>query len=686
MNYEENLDAPVWDELDTQNVKNNARNVFNNDDLKQDLNDTFENLAIVNEEEKIGTNSDGFNNPLSEVINNENGLLKADAHPWSGGHFSDNTNNRHLIDVLAPEDNNLLSGLQDEGKNKDVNEAIKNGALFQNALISPIKVDESEFEGNSHKEEMKFNGSKKLNVLFSSARLRRMPIQNGSQNNTTNTVEVEHSDPLNQFLKKNEPESKIVINDRTDSDKNIQTRTQNLVSELENPLFNLQNYDNDSDDLPTSITTGRPNTEDIDTNSSSNKEKSEIPDNDVKGDKAFPFTIEVKDPIKIGELTAMHVEYSVASQSELIKGNFAQVNRRYSDFRWLYRQLQNNHWGKIIPPPPEKQIVGRYKTDFMENRRFQMERMLNKIAADPVLQKDEDFLLFLSSVDFISESKMREQFSGSKASNDSNDLSEVHISDIKLLGADEAEIVAQTGGLDGELNRGFISMTFSSQQKYEELDEYFINNLQMLEVLEDQLRQIDKSLELLYSERNDLVFIIQEYINSIKKTADLEVIKSVSDLLLNFADVHEKLKESLEQVSSQEHLTLGVTLDEYIRSITSVRAIFDQRHKLGSILLLAESGYSKAKAQLHKFDGNQNARNIDKFKNAKANYLVTKKRYQTIRNKWQEVGNKVKTEVELFDKEKVVEFRNAIEIFLEASIESQKANIDLWETFYKNNI
>jgi sorting nexin-1/2 len=85
------------------------------------------------------------------------------------------------------------------------------------------------------------------------------------------------------------------------------------------------------------------------------------------------------------------------------------VSRRFRDFLWLYNQLHNNNPGVIVPPPPEKQAVGRFNADFVESRRQSLERMLNKIAAHSTLQLDGDLKLFLESDAFNVDIKHKER-------------------------------------------------------------------------------------------------------------------------------------------------------------------------------------------------------------------------------------------------------------------------------------
>ena len=71
--------------------------------------------------------------------------------------------------------------------------------------------------------------------------------------------------------------------------------------------------------------------------------------------------------------------------------------------------MHNNNPGIVVPPPPEKQAVGRFDTEFIESRRQALERMLNKIAAHPVLQHDADLKIFLESESFNMDVKHKER-------------------------------------------------------------------------------------------------------------------------------------------------------------------------------------------------------------------------------------------------------------------------------------
>lgn len=85
------------------------------------------------------------------------------------------------------------------------------------------------------------------------------------------------------------------------------------------------------------------------------------------------------------------------------------MTRRYKDFLWLYNTLHANNPGVVVPPPPEKQAMGRFDTNFVESRRMALEKMLNKTAAHPTLQHDGDLKIFLESEAFSMDVKHKER-------------------------------------------------------------------------------------------------------------------------------------------------------------------------------------------------------------------------------------------------------------------------------------
>lgn len=56
-----------------------------------------------------------------------------------------------------------------------------------------------------------------------------------------------------------------------------------------------------------------------------------------------------------------------------------------------------NNPGVIVPGMPEKSAIGRFGSDFVENRRLGLQVALIKIVSHPMLVGDPDLRLFLES-------------------------------------------------------------------------------------------------------------------------------------------------------------------------------------------------------------------------------------------------------------------------------------------------
>lgn len=72
------------------------------------------------------------------------------------------------------------------------------------------------------------------------------------------------------------------------------------------------------------------------------------------------------------------------------------VHRRFSHFVFLHTALTKRLPGIALPPLPEKQYAGRFSEEFVEARRGDLERYLNRIVRHPIARYAEVVNFFLS--------------------------------------------------------------------------------------------------------------------------------------------------------------------------------------------------------------------------------------------------------------------------------------------------
>ncbi|OJJ82080.1 sorting nexin 1 [Aspergillus glaucus CBS 516.65] len=362
------------------------------------------------------------------------------------------------------------------------------------------------------------------------------------------------------------------------------------------------------------------------------------------------FEIVVGDPHKVGDLTGSHIVYQVRTQttSKAYRQPEFAVSRRYRDFLWLYNSLHNNNPGVVVPPPPEKQAVGRFDTNFVESRRAALERMLNKIAAHPILQHDGDLKIFLESETFSIDVKNKE--------NREPDLGQ---------------------------NKGMFSsfgINVGGGTKFVEHDDWFHDRKIYLDALENQLKSLMKSIDTVVAQRKGLAEAAGDFSASLHALATVELSPALSTPLDGLSDLQLRIRELYERQAMQDVLTLGITIDEYIRLIGSVKTAFNQRQKSYHSWHTAESEMTKRRHTQEKLL-RQGKTQQDRLNQVNADVADAERKVHQAKLLFEDMGKLMRNELQRFEKEKVEDFKSGVETFLESAVEAQKELIELWETF-----
>ncbi|CAG8578682.1 8825_t:CDS:10 [Paraglomus brasilianum] len=113
-------------------------------------------------------------------------------------------------------------------------------------------------------------------------------------------------------------------------------------------------------------------------------------------EKAPIFKVLVHSPERRVKLGGMS-EYTIFHVTSLFPGGIqVSVERRFSQFEWLYNMLCAKFGALVLPPLPEKQFAGRFNDDFIQRRRRALERFINRLARHPVIRYSDLLTHFLS--------------------------------------------------------------------------------------------------------------------------------------------------------------------------------------------------------------------------------------------------------------------------------------------------
>jgi sorting nexin-9/18/33 len=122
--------------------------------------------------------------------------------------------------------------------------------------------------------------------------------------------------------------------------------------------------------------------------------------------KVPPFRILVHSPSKrtstlagaytVYTVTSMFQPETVEEDGEPSSPTRITVHRRFSHFVALHTALSRRLPGIALPPIPDKQYAGRFSGEFVEARRGDLERYLDKVVRHPLARYAEVLTFFLS--------------------------------------------------------------------------------------------------------------------------------------------------------------------------------------------------------------------------------------------------------------------------------------------------
>lgn len=362
-----------------------------------------------------------------------------------------------------------------------------------------------------------------------------------------------------------------------------------------------------------------------------------------KKDEDQMFIISVGDPQKVGDPINAHIIYTVhtrTSSPHYRKPEFS-VLRRYSDFLWLYETLSLNNPGVIVPPVPEKAPFGRFQDTFVENRRIALNRCIQKIANHPRLKDDPDLKLFLESDNFALEVKHRKD--------------------------DRAGLLASIG------------QTLTGN-RFLETDEWLENRKSYLDGLEQQLRTLAKAIDIVSKERAQVAATILEFAEAVNALASSDLSAHLSHLLSLLVGVSRGAAELQTAQARDDALSFTGTVNEYARLINSVRMAFASRVRSFNTWQKADADARRIKSN-HEQARRQGRIAPDRSAFALAEIAEAEKRANDTKREFEEVSKLLRAELLRFEQERIEDFKDTLEEFLEGMISKQKQLIQAWEQY-----
>lgn len=180
-----------------------------------------------------------------------------------------------------------------------------------------------------------------------------------------------------------------------------------------------------------------------------------------------------------------------------------------------------------------------------------------------------------------------------------------------------------------------------------------------------------KSVDTVVQQRKGLSEAATDFSVSLHSLSTVELSPSLSGPLEGLSELQLRIRELYERQALQDGLTLGITVDEYIRLIGSVKTAFSQRQKSFHTWHAAEAELQKRKHVQDKLL-RQGKSQQDRLNQANADVADAERRVHQTRLLFEDMGRLMRNELEKFEREKVEDFKSGIETFLESAVEAQK--------------
>ncbi|CAF1019708.1 unnamed protein product [Adineta steineri] len=370
--------------------------------------------------------------------------------------------------------------------------------------------------------------------------------------------------------------------------------------------------------------------------------------------------ITVNDPTKVGEGMSSYMTYRITTKTSLsmFKQKEFSVNRRFSDFLGLHTKLVSKHlqMGVIIPSPPEKDSLSMAKvkiskdegipTDFIDRRRSQLERYLNRLAHHDKLIQDPDFRDFIEMSSDLPKSTSTQALSS-------------------------AGVLRALSNITNQVTK-LTTKTSEQDQWFEEKHTFILD-------LHTNFKQLFNHFNTLFTQRKEAGQALKLLSTSLNHLATIEEHTLLSSALIELANVEEKIEQINIDHSLKEYTLISELIKEYISLLEMVQLAFQERIKLHQQWLTAEDTLKKKREAKLKLE--QTAKNVDKLPQAEMEINEWDGKVIRGKEEFERISTSIKQELENFEQTRIDDFKQGIQLYFQQLLEQQEKILEIWESY-----
>lgn len=334
------------------------------------------------------------------------------------------------------------------------------------------------------------------------------------------------------------------------------------------------------------------------------------------------------------------------------------VNRRFSDFLGLHSKLVHKHLsaGIILPSPPEKDSISMAKvkisntddlpTDFIDRRRALLERYLNRLVRHAKLVEDSDVRDFIEAPHDLPKATNTQALSG-------------------------AGVLRALSTISNQVTK-LTAKTSEQDQWFEEKHLFIVD-------LHTTFKRLYNSFNTLFSQRKEAGHALKSFSISLNHLATTEEHPLLSNVLVELANLEEKLDQVHTEHCHTEYSMLTELIKEYVSLLEMVQLSFQERIKVHQQWLNAEDTLRKKREAKIKLE--QSPKGADKIPQAELEIRDWEGKVVRGKEDFERISATIKQEMEAFDETRVDEFKKAFNDYLNDALEENNKILQLWEDF-----
>jgi len=370
--------------------------------------------------------------------------------------------------------------------------------------------------------------------------------------------------------------------------------------------------------------------------------------------------ISVTSPHKVGDGIGSYMAYTIKTNTNLsyFKKRDPSVSRRFSDFLGLRDKLGEKYLqnGRIIPPAPDKSIVGMTKIKlakeednadqytFVEKRRAALERYLNRTAQHPSLRVDPDFREFLELDAELPKSSQTSTLSSKNV--------------MKMISKVGEKVV-------------------NYATRMEEGDQWFEEKTVMIDRLDDQLRKLLFATENLVFYRKGLTGQTYSVAKSLQALGATEENAKLSSAIDKLSEVFIKVEKVHDEQAKDDYFLLSEMVHDYIGLVGAVKDAFRERVKAWQAWQSLQEQLNKQREAKVK---GELAGKMEKVNEMKAQIADTERQLDMAQENFEKISNTIKKEFAMFEARKSQDFKQTIVKYLEKMLKAQESLVAHWES------